>query len=145
MKPISLLLLIFTMVPIPGYTQKASQWRGPDRNGIFPEKNLLKSWPEGGPQLLWVKEKLDRGYASVSVTDQFIYLAGAKSREEFLTVLDHKGNQLWRIRYGKGVRRTYPDTRCTPTVEGDRIYLISGSGEVVCISNSKRKILCYFK
>jgi len=29
------------------------QWRGPGRDGHYPEDNLLKIWPEKGPALLW--------------------------------------------------------------------------------------------
>jgi len=120
--------------------QSISQWRGPDRNGVFPESNLLKSWPESGPELLWMNDNLDKGFSSVSVTDQAIYLTGREDSTEYLTVMDLHGNQLWRIRYGIGVKQSYPDTRCTPTVEEDRIYLISGSGEVVCVDGTARKI-----
>jgi len=28
------------------------QFRGPERDGKFPESNLLKAWPEEGPELL---------------------------------------------------------------------------------------------
>ena len=38
-----------------------SQWRGPDRTGIYPEKNLLKEWPEEGPELIWTNEDLGFG------------------------------------------------------------------------------------
>jgi outer membrane protein assembly factor BamB len=135
------LVLSFCVLNLPGLSQTTAQFRGPDRNGIFPEKGLLKSWPEEGPELLWSREDLDRGFASVAVTDEAVYLAGLDGREEFLTVLDHEGNTKWRIRYGQGSRQTHRDTRCTPTVEGDRIYLISGQGEVVCIDARERKIL----
>ena len=124
-----------------GFSQSIAQFRGPDRNGVFPETGLLKSWPEGGPNLLWSREDLDRGFASVSVTDDAVYLAGLEGKDEYLTVLDLEGNTLWRLRYGGGTQRTQRDTRCTPTVEGDKIYLISGQGEVVCIDNSQRKIV----
>lgn len=30
-----------------------SQWRGPNRDGIYPEPNLLKEWPADGPKMLW--------------------------------------------------------------------------------------------
>lgn len=120
--------------------QVDAQFRGPDRNGVFPETGLLKSWPENGPELLWSREDLDRGFASVSVTNEAIYVAGLDGKDEYLTVLDHKGNTLWRLRYGGGCQRTHRDTRCTPTVEGSRIYLISGRGEVVCIDGDERKI-----
>ena len=28
-------------------------WRGPNRDSISLENNLLRSWPSGGPALLW--------------------------------------------------------------------------------------------
>ncbi|MGB2908848.1 MAG: PQQ-binding-like beta-propeller repeat protein [Candidatus Aminicenantaceae bacterium] len=132
------LALIFLWQP--SLSQSIAQFRGPDRNGVFPETELLKSWPDAGPKLLWAREDLDRGFASVAVTDEAIYLAGMDSRVEYLSVLDLNGETLWRIRYGQAVQRTYPDTRCTPTIEGDRIYVIGGRGEVVCINGRERKI-----
>ena len=29
------------------------QYLGPDRNSISPEKGILRSWPENGPEVLW--------------------------------------------------------------------------------------------
>ena len=29
------------------------QWRGPNRDGIYPETNLLSQWPEKGPEVIW--------------------------------------------------------------------------------------------
>ena len=73
--------------------QSISQWRGPDRNGVFPESGLLKSWPENGPELLWVNDDLGRGLSSVSATDKEIYVAGLEDSTEYLSVLDFGGNQ----------------------------------------------------
>lgn len=72
-------------------TQSISQWRGPDRNGVFPESGLLKSWPENGPQLLWINDNLGRGFSSVSVTDKEIFIAGLEDSMEYLTALDFDG------------------------------------------------------
>ncbi len=141
MKRIIAWLLCLLTLSVLGFSQSIAQFRGPDRNGVFPESGLLKSWPEGGLELLWSREDLDRGYASGSVTNEAIYIAGLDGKDEYLTVLDLEGNTLWRLRYGGGSQRTNRDTRCTPTVEGDRIYLISGQGEVVCIDGNQRKIL----
>ncbi len=140
MKRFYLIIQLVLILSQPILAQPISQWRGPDRNGIFPESGLLKSWKENGTELLWIKEGLDKGFSSVSLTDQEIYVTGREDSTEYLTTLDMDGNQLWRLKYGVGGRRTYPDTRCTPTVEGDRIYLISGRGEVVCINGSKKEI-----
>jgi hypothetical protein len=120
--------------------QSISQWRGPDRNGVFPESGLLKSWPEQGPELLWMNDNLDKGLSSVSVTDTEIFVTGLEDSTEYLTALDLNGNQLWRLPYGFGGKTSYPDSRCTPTVEKDHIYLISGRGKVVCVNRTEKKI-----
>ncbi|MFQ5630131.1 MAG: PQQ-binding-like beta-propeller repeat protein, partial [bacterium] len=83
---------------------------------------------------------LGGGYASVSVTDRAVYVTGREGASEHLTVLDLTGKQLWKIPYGQAAKQSYKETRCTPTVEGDRIYLISGRGEVVCVDANKKQI-----
>jgi len=140
MKRFYLILLFVLILSQQIFAQSISQWRGPDRNGVFPETGLLKSWPENGPELLWSNDSLDKGFSSVSVTDREIYVTGRADSAEYLTALDLDGNRLWRLQYGLGVRRTYTETRCTPTVEGARIYLISGRGEVVCVNGRQKKI-----
>jgi len=107
---------------------------------VFPATGLLKQWPDSGPELLWSRQGLDKGFASPSVTDDAIYLAGRGGADEYLSVLDHQGNVIWRLDYGQGVTKTYPESRCTPTVEGERIYLISGSGQVVAVDGAKRTV-----
>ena len=57
------------------------QWRGPRRDGISDEKNLLQSWPAGGPPLLWKTEGLGRGWSSPVVTGGSIYLTGDVGEE----------------------------------------------------------------
>lgn len=121
--------------------QAITQWRGPDRNGVFPETGLLKSWPEEGPALLWSVDNLDEGYASVSVSGNRIYLTGRQDSTEYLTVLDTRGKRIWREAFGRGVRQSYPEARCTPTVEENRIYLISGGGEVVCMDDKTGDVI----
>jgi len=141
MKKITITYLILLLTAVSLFSQEISQWRGLNRNGVYQEKGLLKSWPETGPELLWSKDGLDKGFSSVSVTDRIIYVTGRKDSIEYLTALDLQGKQLWRIPYGLGVRKSFPDTRCTPTVQGDKIYLISGRGEVVCVDGAQKKIL----
>lgn len=140
MKKFSFILVVLIIVSQQVFSQSVSQWRGPDRNGIFPETDLLKSWPEDGLKPLWIKSDLDKGLASVTVTDQNIYVTGLKDSSEYISTLDLDGNLLWRLRYGNGVKQSYPDTRCTATIEGDHIYLISGNGEVVCVDGTKKEI-----
>jgi len=39
------------------------QWRGSGRDGICQETGLLKTWPEGGPALVWIISGLGKGYS----------------------------------------------------------------------------------
>src|SRR4051812_36096524 len=40
------------------------QWQGPDRNGVSRETGLLKSWPSGGPKLVWKATGLGGGFTA---------------------------------------------------------------------------------
>jgi hypothetical protein len=43
------------------------QWRGPNRDGVFPATGLLHEWPKEGPRLLWQTTGLGKGLSSVAV------------------------------------------------------------------------------
>ena len=56
-----------------------SQWRGPNRDGICAEENLLQQWPQGGPKLLWKATGLGDGYSAPAIVGKTIYKgAGCK-------------------------------------------------------------------
>ncbi|MCK5149215.1 PQQ-binding-like beta-propeller repeat protein [bacterium] len=113
--------------------QVLAQWRGPNRNGSFPEYNLLKEWPESGPELLWKTRGIGRGYGAVSVINDAVFITGRQDASDMLTVLDKSGKIVWQTVYGRACESSYPATRCTPTVEKQYVYLLSGMGELVCI------------
>jgi outer membrane protein assembly factor BamB len=108
------------------------QWRGINRNGISEEKGLLKTWPEGGPKLIWSATGIGAGFSSPSIAKGFIYVTGTKNNKESLIALDLKGNIKWTTEYGNAFTQSFPDARTTPTVDGKNIYVISGTGDVVC-------------
>ena len=47
-----LLFVLLCVASVSLTNAQINQFRGPDRDGKFPESNLLKEWPEGGPELL---------------------------------------------------------------------------------------------
>jgi outer membrane protein assembly factor BamB len=123
------------------YGEIFSQWRGPQRNGVYTETNLLKSWPEEGPQLLWSIDGLRNGYSSAAVASENIYVTGRKGDEAFLTALKLDGSFLWQVAVGSAARQSYRESRSTPTVEDNRVYLITGAGEIVCVDTDAGRIL----
>ena len=107
------------------------QWRGPNRDGKSSETGLLKKWPEGGPKLLWSIEGLGTGFSTVSIADGLLYTTGMVNREGILFAYDLQGNLKWKKSYGAEWRGSSPGVRTTPTVDRDRVYVMSGNGRVV--------------
>jgi outer membrane protein assembly factor BamB len=106
------------------------QWRGPDRDGVSKETGLLKEWPEGGPKLLWSITGLGAGFSHPSIAKGCIYVTGMMDNKEYLSAFDLEGNLKWKKEYGNAYTKSFPEARTTPTVDGDYIYVISGTGEV---------------
>jgi outer membrane protein assembly factor BamB len=123
--------------------QVISQWRGPERTGIYKEAGLLKKWPEGGPEKLWSSDKVLKGYSSPAMGEEYIYVTGRDGKDEFLTALDYNGKLIWQVKYGRAWDQSYPDTRTTPTVYKGKVYMISGQGEVVCHDAKTGKQIWY--
>jgi len=108
------------------------QWRGPDRTGISKETGLLKCWPEDGPKELWANQTLGKGFGSPSIVDGTIYLTGTERERGVLYALRLDGQVKWKQAYGTLFTRSYPVTRCTPTVEAGRVYVYSSGGCAAC-------------
>jgi outer membrane protein assembly factor BamB len=116
--------------------KKISQWRGPNRDGIYPETNLLKQWPAEGPKLLWSFQQLGTGQGSVAVADNRIFVTGIPDTvksEGFLFTFDTDGKLLWKKSYGKDWTGIYPGARSTPTIVDDLVYIENGNGKVQCL------------
>ncbi len=115
------------------------QFRGPHRDGKFDETGLLKSWPEGGPKKLWVATGLGKGFSSPSIGNGRIYVTGMRDDETgMLSIFDLKGKLERAIPYGKETtEKQAPGSRSTPTLDGDRVYFLSGPGVLYCIDLAK--------
>lgn len=111
-----------------------SNWRGPNRDGIFPEKNLLDNWPENGPEMMWSFEGLGFGHSSVGIGNNRIFINGMPDSTGVLYSFDMNGNLLWQKEYGEEWHVNYTGSRSTPLVVNDLVYLVSGMGEVFCFN-----------
>jgi outer membrane protein assembly factor BamB len=113
-----------------------TQWRGPNRDGIYPETNLLKQWPADGPELLWSFEGLGIGQGSAVVSGEKVFVTGIPdtlNSDGYLFSFNLSGKLLWKKNYGKDWIGIFPGARSTPTVVDDLIYVESGNGQVYCL------------
>lgn len=125
---------VMTILAIANVNAQVEQWRGPNRDGVFPETNLLTEWPEDGPEVLFAIDGIGKGNSSTIATDERIYATGIKDTIEYLTCMDLSGSILWQKPYGRAWHKTFPETRCTPTLENDRIYVLTGMDLLTCFN-----------
>jgi outer membrane protein assembly factor BamB len=111
------------------------QWRGPDRNGISKETGLLSQWPRSGPPVAWSAAMLGAGYGSVAVQGDRVYVQGMRNRQSVVSTLNRAdGKPGWvRILGPAGDNDRGPGPRSTPTIDGDRVYALSETGDLACL------------
>lgn len=109
------------------------QFNGPGLDNISQETGLLKQWPESGPKMLWAKAGFGGGYATVAIADGTIYTTGKVGDNMIVFALNMDGTTKWQVANGPGWGGSLPGVRCTPTIDGEHVYVMSGNGRVVCL------------
>jgi outer membrane protein assembly factor BamB len=118
------------------------QWQGPARSGVSKETGLLPQWPATGPPLLWSIVGLGAGYGSMAIQGDRIFVQGSKVAGErrapnqsviyALNRADGKG--VWsKALGGVGSNDRGPGPRGTPTLDGDRLYVLTENGDLACL------------
>ena len=124
-------VLFFGGIYIPFYGQ--IEWRN-DRTGIYGnETGLLKIWPADGPEMLWYFDGLGEGHSSVGIASDKLYVTGMLEDKGYLFVFDFNGKLLNKIMYGDEWTENYVGARATPIVNDGKIYLMSGTGNLICL------------
>lgn len=141
MKLLSIFLIGFLLFSCNAQKSETYQWRGEDRKGIFPEKNLLKTWPKDGPEELWFVEGIGDGYGTPTITDSEIFVTGAIDSTATLFCLSFDGEILWKAPFGKEWIKSYKGSRSQPTVVNNLIYVGSGMGNIFCMKRENGEIV----
>ncbi|MCK9423333.1 MAG: PQQ-binding-like beta-propeller repeat protein [Bacteroidales bacterium] len=136
---LQLFLILNLIFPLGSQGQEILQWGGPERSGVFRETNLMKSWPESGPSLLWEYDNIGNGYGSPVITKKNIFVNGEIDTVSYLFALDLQGKFLWKAKIGKEWILNYPGSRSTPTVVDDLVYATTGMGQVGCLDTQTGK------
>jgi outer membrane protein assembly factor BamB len=122
------------------------QWRGPERTGLSKETGLLKSWPAEGPKLAWKMTGMGEGHTTPSVANGRIYGMGLRGDQEVVWALDEKtGKEIWSTKIAGATslqgRQGGYGSRATPTVDGDRLYVLGVGSDIVCLNRTDGKVL----
>jgi outer membrane protein assembly factor BamB len=149
-------LVLGTTLSTAGFSStglQAEDWptfRGANRTSVSSERNLLDSWPAAGPKLVWSGTGAGRGYASPAVSQGRIYTLGdgpstANDQDEYLTCFSAKdGKQLWKTKTGPAWNEgkvSWQGSRSTPTVDGDRVYVMTPHGVLFCAKTTDGSVV----
>ena len=111
------------------------QWRGPNRDGVSAETGLLKQWPSGGPPAAWTISGLGKGYGSVSVRGDDLFVQGTEGSSSVVVRLRRSdGGKVWSRPLGRTLDQDKGGgPRGTPTVDGDVLFALSEAGDLACL------------
>ena len=124
------------------FSQEAAQWRGKDRDGIYMETGLLRSWPADGPKLLWHYDEIGDGHASAAVVSHDrIFTAGTVNGKGNVYAISLDGKLIWSTPYGDEWVESYPGSRSTPVVNNGKVYVMSAFGKIFCLSADKGNLV----
>lgn len=141
LKQSSFAILCFLIMVSCTDKSELSQWRGPDRNGKYPQTELLKSWPDNGPELLWSFEGLGAGHGSVSISGDRLFILGMPDTTGNIFCFDLSGDLLWQKDYGPEWHTNYTGTRSTPTIMDGLLYFVSGRGVAICMDTKNGDVI----
>jgi outer membrane protein assembly factor BamB len=137
---------VLALVALGTFTASGSdwpRWRGPDLNGISPEKGWQAQWPAQGPKLLW-KASVGTGFSSFSVSDGRVYTMGNQTNTDWVFCLEAKtGKVVWGQSYPCPLDpKNFEGGPCaTPSVAEGRIYTFSRKGDLFCLDATKGTVV----
>jgi len=122
------------------------QWQGTDRTAHSKESGLLQEWPKDGPPLLWKSKGLGGGDSTPSIAAGRIYGMSHRGDDEIVWALSEKdGKEIWAARIGPAFTTTWHQSKegpsATPTVDGDRLYVMGLAGNLVCLQAGDGKVV----
>ena len=131
------------------------QYRGPNLNGVTAEK-ISAAWPAGGPKEVW-RAPVNAGFSSFAVAGGKAFTLVLRSFEnvpnETCVALDaESGKELWAAPLGFAKYDGGGDTgapgndggdgpRSTPTVDGNRVYVLSAALGLFCLDAANGKVV----
>lgn len=121
-------------------------WRGSDYDGISKESNWNPKALAGGAKIKW-KASVGIGFSAISVAKGKAYTMGNIDGKDHVYCLDaSSGKRIWDYSYGEamvpfGGRKYKGGPNATRAVDSDKVYTISKSGKVYCLSASSGKMI----
>jgi outer membrane protein assembly factor BamB len=141
--PFMMMVVILVMNGMYVNAQDWAQWRGANRDGVSKEAGLNLDWATSKPALTWVYRQAGAGFSAPVIVGTTLYGQGAAGGSDFAFAIDTQtGNQKWKQNLGKqSVLERGDGPRGSVTVDGDKLYLVRGDGQIHCLSAADGKMI----
>lgn len=135
-------ILAFASLLVCALANDWPQYLGPTRNSMSPQKGILRTWPEKGPEVLWTAQ-VGRGFGGPVIQDGKVYLLDRDDKVgDNLRCLElSDGKELWNLAYDAPGTVMFPGSRSVPTVDGDKVYSCGHNGDLYCVDTKTHKAL----
>jgi outer membrane protein assembly factor BamB len=156
MKRFLLVCCAVALAPRPLLADEWPQWMGPQRDNVWREDGVLEALPAAGPRVVW-RVPIAGGYAGAAVAGGRVFVTDyvtaadvkvanferktSTGTERVLCLDEATGQLLWKHEYPVTYTIAYPaGPRCTPTVDGDRVYTLGAEGDLFCFDAATGKV-----
>src|SRR6266702_8382509 len=132
----SLPVCVLLLATSPLHADDWAQWRGPTRNGHAASDAPLLTGLPAEAKVIW-RLKVGEGFASpVVAAGKVFYFDNQAGKETMHALQADDAKELWRATVDDTFQDEQgpPGPRCTPVVDGDRVYAQSGKGELQSLS-----------
>ena len=154
MRPFPATLLVCLFLLTSPVLAQWPQWGGPSRNFVITSARLGRTWPAGGPPVLW-RRALGEGHSAVVADDGRLYTMYRplgllslvrRSQEEVIVALDAAtGNTLWEHWYPAPTAgldfQEGAGPHVTPLVVVGRLFTASSRKELFALDTRSGKLL----
>ena len=125
------------------------QWMGPHRDNIWREDDVLRKFPDQGPNVVW-RVPVAGGYAGPAVSEGRVYVVDYvtsdnvkvdnferkeySGTERVMCLEEGTGKQLWKHEYPVNYKISYPaGPRCVPNIHEGKVYTLGAEGDLFCL------------
>ena len=127
------------------------QWLGPERDSVWRETGIVRSFPAGGPPVVW-RAEIGSGYSGPAVVHGRVYVldrpfakapdnpanpsarGNSPGTERIVCLNADNGKILWRHEYDCPYAVAYPaGPRTTPLVSGGKVFSLGAEGNLFCL------------
>ncbi|MGB2819545.1 MAG: PQQ-binding-like beta-propeller repeat protein [Phycisphaerae bacterium] len=118
-------------------------FRGPSRENISDDMTeLARTWPEGGPPVLWSME-VGEGFAGPAILDGRVYLHDfdAARRSDVIRCMSlADGRDIWRYSYKIRIKRWHGVSRTVPAVTEKYLLALGPKCHVTCLDSNSGEL-----